>query len=360
MIVSPLRFRAVLPTAFFLAIPFLGGCTQPESGPQQAIAPRPAFVATVKPGNAPEQEYVGEIRAMQRAELAFPVAGRVRRVLMEAGDAVRKGQIIAELDDAPMKAQVQAAAADVARSEAQWAESQQRLARLLEAIRMKAASATEEGAARLEVATAQTALHSAQANQKNAVWSLAQARLRSPVDGVVGLRALEIGQAVGPGATVLAIDGPGRELVLSVPERLALSPGLPVTLRHGGVETKSRILRLASRVEAGGTRKAYVAVPDEASVGETWSVAISSKGLGELAPLVPLRAVLPQTDGAKGKVLRLAPDGRSVESAPIVTGAIHGDWIEAREGLQAGDRVIVAGAAAIAPGSRVKPVEVDH
>ncbi len=322
-----------------------------------APAVRPALVVEVRPGGDAHLAFVGEVRAVLRAEPAFAVAGRVGEVLVEIGDRVRRGQVLAVLDRRPLTAQLAASDSEVARAQAQLAESRVRLDRLQVAIQADAASAAEAGAARLEVATAESALRAAQANRAAAAWSLEQASLSAPIDGIVGLRNLEVGQAVGPGAPVLAIDGAGRELVVAVPEALSIQAGQAVRLRSDAGEAQSRVLRVASRLDAGGVRRAWIAAPAGALVGSTWSVSLSRRSEPALAR-VPLRALVPDAAGDGARVLKLAQDGTTVESAKVRLGGAHGAWVDVTSGLAAGERIVVAGAAVIAPGSRVKPVMV--
>ncbi|KAG0748733.1 hypothetical protein G6F24_015348 [Rhizopus arrhizus] len=73
---------------------------------------------------------------------------------------------------------------------------------------------------------------------------------------------------------------------------------------------------------------------------------------------VPFRAVLPSAVGGKGQVLRLAKDGKTTELAEVSLGQYHGDWIEVSGQISAGQRVVVAGAKAIRPGTQIKPVDM--
>jgi RND family efflux transporter MFP subunit len=170
----------------------------PEPAP---VAPnvRPAYVVEVRTGGGEALEWAGEVRAARRAELGFAVAGRVAAVAVEVGDAVRAGQVLARLDEQPLRAQLAAAAAEQARAEAQQAEARQRWQRLSTARQAGAASAAEAGAAQAELATAEAALQAAQAQRALAAWQLEQATLRAPMAGVVGARQLEPGRAPAPG-----------------------------------------------------------------------------------------------------------------------------------------------------------------
>lgn len=342
------RWRLTLMAATGLALAACSETPEPSSPPV-----RPAFVSEVRAGDADQLSYVGEVRAAQRAELAFAVSGRVAAVMVEPGDSVRAGQVLAQLDEQPLRAQLAATSGDTARAQAALAETRQRLQRLAQAV--GATSAAETSAVQAEVATAEAALRAAQAQQDLAAWSLAQASLRAPVSGVVAKRLLEPGQATGPGAPAIALDGAGRELSILVPATLALRPGQAVTLRQEGRAFESRVLRIAGRLEAGGVRRVFLAVPDSAVVGSIWA---ASLGVPDSAGAVqvPLRAVLPTSESGKGQVLRVARDGRTVEAAAVTLGSLHGEWVDVTAGLARGDRVVVAGAASIPPGSTIKPV----
>lgn len=319
-----------------------------------ALNVRPAFVVEARAGASDRVAWVGEVRAARRAELAFAVAGRVASVAVDVGDTVHAGQVLARLDAQPLRAQLTAAAGELARAQALRAEAQQRLQRLATAQQAGVASTAETGAVQAEAAAADAALRAAQAQLDLATWQLDQAVLRAPVDGVVGTRQLEPGQSAGPGAPGLAIDGAGRELAVLVPAARTLKPGQPVTLRQGDQTLPSRVLRTAARLEAGGVRRVFLAVPETAAVGSTWSVDIEVPG-GATALQVPLRAVLPAAEPGRGQVLRVAQDGRT-EAVVVMLGPLHGEWVEVDQGLAPHDRVVVAGAVAIAPGTVVAPV----
>ena len=350
---APILRRLTLPLAL-LPVLALWGCST-ETAPGVTETVRPAYVVEARTGGAEGLGFVGEVRAARRAELAFAVAGRVARVAVEVGDTVRRGQVLATLDLQPLTAQLAAARGDLARVEAQVVELRQRLERVRRAQASGAVSGGEFGAVQAELAAAEAAQRAAGAQRDVAAWSLEQATLRAPIDGTVASRLVEPGQASGPGAPVMAIDGEGRELSMLLPAALALKPGQAVVLRSGGAEQPSRVLRVAGRLDAGGVRRIFLEVPADASVGSTWTATpAGTAATGKLQ--VPLRAVLPDATAGSGRVLRLAADGRTVEQVAVTLGALHGARIEVTQGLASGDRVIVAGAAGIRVGSKVQPV----
>jgi RND family efflux transporter MFP subunit len=335
----------------------LSACSAPPTD-NTVVAPRPAYVVPVRTQADNGITFIGEVRAAARAEMAFPVSGQVKEVRVDVGDRVRRGQVLAVLDNRPLEAQFTATNGELDKARAQLAESRQRLSRVQAAA--NAASASEIGAAQLEVNVAESSLRAALANHAAATWSLAHTSLRAPFDGIVGQRALEPGQTVGPGAPVITVDGGGRELVVRLPESLPLASGSKVRLIHDGKTSESRVLRVGERLEAGGARQAIVALPDNAMVGATWAVEIDAEAASPSHLEIPLRAVLPAPEASRGSVLRLTADGQTVEAVAITLGAIRGEFIAIAGPLSGQDRIVVAGAAAITPGSRIKPVAVER
>jgi len=352
---STARWRCV---ALAIAVAAMFGCG--KSAPVLAVdVIRPAYI-TVARADAPDGlAFMGEVRAVRRAELAFAVSGRVTQVLVQAGDAVRQGQVLAVLDVLPLKAQLATASAELRRGEAQLKEARQRMERLSVAQISDAVSAAETGTTQTELTSAEAAVQGMQAQRDAAAWSLEQATMRAPLDGFVAARSLEVGQAVGVGVPAITIDGAGRELSMLVPVNLSLKAGQPVGVYDGVTRLSSKVLRIGNRLEAGGVRKVFLNAPDDAAIGATWTVTLDAT-TAHTTVWVPLRAVLPGSIAGTGSVLRLAKDGSTTELATLKLGEPHGDWIEVSAGLTPGDRVVIAGAAAIRPGTRVKPLVMAH
>jgi RND family efflux transporter MFP subunit len=321
-------------------------------------APRPAYVATVRNAGDAALPFVGDVRATRRSELSFAVSGMVVSVQVEPGDSVRKGQVLANLDSQPLRAQLAAATADVQRAQANFNEARDRVERMQPAQEVNAVSATEWGAVQLELANTLAALNSAQAQREHAAWQLEHSQLRSPINGVIAERFLEAGQAVGPGAPVLSIDGVGRELVISVPNNMTPTVGQTVTLRCDGKTVASQVLRVAGRLEAGGVRRVWLAAPKDDSPGSTWSASMHSPTTATTTPImqVPLRSIAHGAVANVGSALRLANDGQTLELVTVKLGAVRNDWIDVHEGLAFGDRVVIAGAQALQSGMKVTPV----
>ncbi len=130
------RAPRLLKLAFPLLVPFvLAACNEAKTAPQQADArERPVLVAPVRfePG-ATQRTFVGTVRARVETDVGFRVSGKVARRLVQAGEAVRQGQPLAELDVADLAIQREQAEAELraaASAAAQAAAEERRLSDL--------------------------------------------------------------------------------------------------------------------------------------------------------------------------------------------------------------------------------------
>lgn len=353
----PLAGRAGAPLAILLAVTLvLSGCGSAES-PQAAVPARPVLVSTVQQAPLAGLAFAGEVRARERAELSFAVPGVVREVLVDVGASVRRGQLLARIDAAPQQAQFAASEAEARRLQALLADAQRREQRLRAAHESGAAADAEWTAVQAEVLAAREAVNAAQAQRDAAAWNREQTELRAPFDGRVALRQLEVGRVVGAGAPVLELDGRGRELWLVVPASLPLGVGQTLWMSGPSGNAEARVLQLSARLEAGGSRRVLLSAPESWPNGEAVSVQLWSREPAAQALLVPLRAV--QMDAARpeqGQVLRLSAGRQVPDRVTVSLGALQGDQIEVHSGLKAGDRVVLAGAQALAVDQPVTPV----
>jgi HlyD family secretion protein len=182
----------------------------------------------------------GTLKPTNQVDIGSELSGTIRSVLVDWNDPVEKGQVLARLDTTRLEAQVlqsrsavEAARARVAQTQASQVEADAQLARLLRVREIsggKVPSRQELDAgeaavarARAEVASARAAVAQAAATLEAQQTDLGKAELRSPIDGVVLVRAVEPGQTVAaslqaPVLFTLAEDLTHMELVVSVDE----------------------------------------------------------------------------------------------------------------------------------------------
>ncbi|MGA1676577.1 MAG: efflux RND transporter periplasmic adaptor subunit, partial [Pseudomonadales bacterium] len=173
----------------------LSACSAP-SGDGQAVAPIEKLVQVAEPVAASSSLPVAAMGRLERDEestLGFLAGGVVDRILVDIGDRVSKGQVLAS--QAPTA--LDAALAQAREQEIQARRDRDRAAGLL----------AKQLVARQVLDDADTRLQLAEAARRSAVFAADNARIVAPADGVVLRRLAEPGEVVGAGAPVLAISG---------------------------------------------------------------------------------------------------------------------------------------------------------
>lgn len=333
---------------------------------------------------------IGTVEARRSYALGPTLASRVTRVLVDHGDAVRAGQLLAELDPVDLEDRVasggfaaERASSAIRAAEAQLAEAESRAqlaassARRSAELRAKGFVSQEATDAKVHEANAAKAAADAAAAQlavsrrdreraladAAGVGKLrAQARLVSPVDGVVSARLVEPGTTVVAGQAVLQVIDPASLWIkarIDQGQAGGVRAGQPaeIVLRsdskrvyHGQVQrvdwmsdavTEERIVNVGFSVR-----------PEGISVGELVEVTIRTAELANVRS-VPAAAVkrLEREDG----VWQFS--GGRVAFRPVSVGITTLDGrSQIIKGLESGDEVVVHSERALKPDARVKAV----
>jgi RND family efflux transporter MFP subunit len=315
---------------------------------------RPPMVAIAAPWRGPAIEAVyatGVVEAVESARVGTTIAGRIRDLFVDEGDAVRAGQPIAQLDDRQARQRVSDA-------EARLALTEQELARV--------APLAAQGISSVQaLQRAQEARDRASALVQIAIRQLEEHRIASPLDGVVMRRPVEPGETVAANATLfeIAATAPLR-VAADVDERdiARVKPGARVAIRaeaYPGRAIAATVTNMRARGEtATRTFRVEALLPPDSLllIGMTVDVNIVVAERAD-ALLVPPAAVrhAPSQGGRPGAahVFRLV-DGRAVLT-PVVLGAAGPEAIEIREGLAPDARILADPPAGIADGAAVVP-----
>lgn len=349
----------------------LAACSR--AAPPEA-APRPVKTLVVSAAPAAQAfELPGEVRARVESPLAFRVAGRVVRRLVDAGATVKKGQALAELDPADLRLAAAAAGAEVAAARSQFDTAHADLARnrdlrgknfISQAELDRHENVYRAAASRLDAARAQAAIA---ANQSD------YATLRAPADGVITAADAEPGQVVAAGQGVLQFAEPAdKEIAVSVAENqveaLRTAEQLAVTLwaapqhRYAG-----RLRELAPAADpVTRTYAARIAVPEANTamgLGMTATVRVELPARAALWRL-PLAALVPPAapgaNGQTGAAVWLVDEASGkVSRAPVEVAGFAGNEVLIAAGLSPGQRVVTAGAARLAEGHVVRLLPED-
>jgi RND family efflux transporter MFP subunit len=148
---------------------------------------------------------VGMIEAPE-VNITSRIAGRIKQLDLIEGDHVTKGQVVALIEDIDLRNELAKSQADLAHSQANLAQARRDLARDNELIKANAIATKTRDDAITSVQQDEADVLSGQANAKFYADQIVDTEIKSPVDGVIVSKALEVGEWVTPGVPVLTVD----------------------------------------------------------------------------------------------------------------------------------------------------------
>ncbi len=182
---------------------------------------------------------VGTVRAVHETSLGSKLLARVVEVHLKAGQKVQAGDVLIRLDDTDLRAKLQQALAAVASAEAVLTQATGDEKRYAELLAPKAVSQQQYDNAVAAKRTAEAALHRAKATVTEVQNTLDWATIRSPIDGTVIDKKVDVGDMVSPGQVLVTLYNPKRmQLVASVRESLTrrLQIGQEIGVRIEGLD----------------------------------------------------------------------------------------------------------------------------
>ena len=322
---------------------------------------------------AQELVVVGNLIGDATVSVVPRAAGRLQTISVRLGDAVRRGQRIASIEDYELREQVkqQEAALEVARAtirqreaDLQLAETNAERSRNLFARQLLPKQALDDTEARYQSAVAQLDLARAQNTQSLARLeelriNLANTQIVSPVNGFVARRTADPGAFVSPNAPIVDVVDIGRvRLVANIVEKdlkqIRAGDNTQVEVdAFPGQTFIGRIARIAPVLDP-STRTASIEVeipnPGYRLKPGMYARVIVTTDVRRDALVVPTNAVV--DFGNQRGVFMAATDG-TVSFRPVRLGIEAADRIEIVDGLTAGDRVVTTGSGALRDGQQV-------
>jgi RND family efflux transporter MFP subunit len=315
---------------------------------------------------------VGNLIGAVTVDVVPKVSGRLETVSVRLGDPVRRGQLLATLEDRELREQVRQteASLDVSKAtvrqrEADLKNSQSNLerSRNLFTRNLIARQALDDAEARNDAALAQVDLSRAQASQATARLeelriNLSNTRILSPVDGFVGSRRLDPGAFVGTNSSFLSVvdihfvrlvanlvEKDLRRIVIDMPAQVEVDA-------YPGEVFKGRVARLAPVLDpATRTAQMEVEVPNPSARLKPGMYArvqfiVAERGDALTVP----RNALVDVEGARGVFV---VDGKTARFRPVTTGIVDGEAVEVTDGLADNATVITLGSASLRDGDPI-------
>jgi RND family efflux transporter MFP subunit len=323
---------------------------------------RPVLTTTVKfEPRLTRRSFVATIRPRFESDLGFRVAGKVARRLVNVGDAVKQGQVLAVLDETDLRLQLDQAEAERNAAAAAVTQAEAELNRVL-ALRRQGWS-TAAILERQQLASEEARGRSARAERAVALArnSLSYARLTADADGVVTATLVEPGQVVAAGqAAIRHARLAEKEAVVAIPESQlaqARTGEATASLWSGPEKIYAARLRELSPSADAATRTyiARFALPDagpEVQLGMTATVTIGEAG-GEKVARLPLSAL--HNEG-KGSGVWVVVDNRPA-LRPVTVLGYEANEVLVASGVSEGDEVITLGVQKLDAGQRVRVVQ---
>jgi RND family efflux transporter MFP subunit len=377
------RIRSFLLIA--TAAGFLTACSSNERRPAQ---PGPLITGVqteiVRLESAPQlYRAVGTIHSANTALLAAQVGGTVTEVRVHPGDHVKRGQLLAVLDDRGAQAQMQGAEAGVseavqgeaevdqalkaATSDRQFAEATFNRYKALLAknslshqefdgaeARYQAALANERAmeAKKQQVLARQ---QQARSQQDSARTYLSFSRIVSPMDGIVTAKSVDVGTVVMPGAPILTVEDTARyRLEASLPEEYLghAQAGERVSVSTGQGQLEGRVAEVVPAADVTShTFLVKIDLPHDCQC-RSGEYGQASFPIGEAQGLaVPSAAVVDH--GELQGIFVVGANG-NVEFRLVKTGKTLGNQVEILSGLAAGEKIAVSQIDRLRDGARVE------
>ncbi|WP_228720692.1 efflux RND transporter periplasmic adaptor subunit [Nitrogeniibacter mangrovi] len=175
-------------------------------------------VATAPVERAPvASQHVAEgvVEAVTSATVAAQVQGRILATPVDAGDTVRRGQVLMRVDAAEANQSVAAAVANVARAQAAYANARAEWERTQALFNQKFVSQAHVDQAQAALRAAEASLKAAQAGRGQAVVARDFTTITAPFDGIVAVRHVDAGDMAQPGRALIDVYAPGAMRVVA-------------------------------------------------------------------------------------------------------------------------------------------------
>lgn len=320
------------------------------------------FVAVARRPLTFDLSLTGTIAARDSIALSFPQGGKIVQMLVDAGDRVRTGQVLARLDPVQQQQALAAAQASLDAALASLEQAQQAATRSDEMLRRGVGTAAARDDARRALSAAEGEAERARIAVDQAFRAREDTELTAPQAAVVTVRSGEPGQIVGAAQEVLQVATlTGLEAVFQAPDGLDLDAAMGAIatlhpLDRPGTLT-ARVSEIAPLVDpATGAVTVRAAIP-----GRTDTSLLGAPVRGSVRLPVGTGIAVPWTaltaTGDQPAVWRVGADGR-VTLAPVTVERFQTGVVILQSGVEPGDTVVGEGSQMMFPGRQVTAGQV--
>lgn len=340
---------------------------QADAAKKSAQSARPALSVTVTTPQPVDWPSViaanGNVAAWQEAVIGAEISGyRLTDVLVNVGDVVKKGQLLAKVSSDTVSAELAQSRAAAEEAKATLAEAKANADRARTIQSSGALSAQQVSQFLTAEQTALARVNAAQAKVQADELRLAQTRVLAPDDGVISARTATVGSLAQPGQELFKLIRGGRlewRAEVTATELARIKPGQVAMLQAPGANTTARVqgkVRMVAPTVDAQTRNAlvYVDLPAASPVRAGMFVRGEVQVGQGTALTLPQSAVL-MRDGF-AYVYRVGADKRVAE-VKVDVGRRIGDRVEIVRGVEPAMQLVATGAGFLSDGDVVRVVE---
>jgi multidrug efflux system membrane fusion protein len=354
------RLPAIGPALVVVAALGLAGCSQEKVEVKDIVRPV-KVVEIAKANNTRELSYSGSVRARTEMNLGFRINGKITERLVDIGQRVKPGDVLARIDPADYDLSVNSAEASLEAAERQVETTGLARRRAEQLFAKKFSSKSQLEQATLSYDQAVATRNSARSALDQAKNQVLYTDLKADRNGIVTSVTADVGQVVGSGTPVVtvAVDGE-KEVLIAVPETdiAQFKPGKDVKASFWSDEALTldgKVREVAgSADQQSRTFAVRVSLPSDPRVllGMTANIEASAANNSLQSVSIPLSA-LAQKDGQQ-IVWTVDRSGETVHARPIKVAEFTADGVHVAEGLKPGDVVVAAGTQFMTENLKVK------
>ena len=286
----------------------------------------------------------GSLIPNEEVNLSFETSGKITGIFFEEGSSVKKGQVLAKINDAPLQAQLK-------KLEAQYQSTKDRLDR-------QKALYEKEAVSKEAFQDAEANYNKLQADIEEVKAKLDQTELKAPFDGIIGLRQVSVGAYASPSTNVATLTNVQKlKVEFAIPERYAgvLQNGAKLTFTVEGIDEtfEAKVYATNSKVDQGTRTYQVRAIYDNSKgrlvPGRYVSVSLDTRVFHNTLA-VPSEAIISEMGIDK---VFLYKSGRAIPQE-ITKGLRTDAQVQVLSGLNVGDTVITSGTMQLRTGMKVE------
>jgi len=336
-------------------------CSREAAPPPEPRPVRTIVVTGADSGGV--ANYTGEIKARYETDLSFQIGGKIVSRAVDAGEFVKQGAVLAQLDQTDQRVSVEAARAAVTAARAELDRARTEEARYRDLLERGLTTRASYLAQQTAVKTGQSKLDQASAELQLNDQRLGYTTLRADHDGIVTRLYAEVGGVVAPGQRVLSIARPEElEAQFDVPDgRVDQIRGVKAVrvalLSDSESQFDAAIREIAPMADAATrTYQVKATVADHSAhlrLGTSVTVAVAEAGSAAVIAL-PATALFQQDHGP---AVWVVGNELTLELRPVHVDRYESDSVLISDGVALGERIVIAGVHRLAAGERVRLME---